>query len=239
MALVAISRSSLTKFLPMIQVTNLHKSFGSTDVLTGLDLSVEAGEMLVLLGPNGCGKSTLFRCLMGLIDYDGEINVSGLSPLDQGKAVRQQIGFMPQQCGLHLDMTVDETLGFYALLRQSEIERAYRLLDRLNLGAKRQNKVSELSGGMRQRLAFVVAAFSEPKVLVLDEPIANLDRESQSLILSHLLELHEQKTTILLSTHLDHELLHFAGRSLVMSDGRLWDKAIAAAYHLQPEEVQA
>jgi ABC-type multidrug transport system ATPase subunit len=187
----------------------------------------------VLLGSNGTGKSTLFRCILGLIDYDGEIAIDGLSPLKQGKAVRASIGFMPQQCGLHLDMTVEETLEFYALIRKHDPERAFRLLEQVKLGSTRTMKVGELSGGMRQRLAYVVAAFSKPKVLVLDEPISNLDRESQSLILSHLLELHEEKTTILLSTHQKHEMLSLADRSFILSKGRLWDSVTAETYELE------
>ncbi len=217
----------------MIEIKQLRKSFGATEVLSGLDLSVKAGELVVLLGPNGSGKSTLFRCMLGLMDYEGKIAVNGLSPLKQGKAVRNAIGFMPQQCGLHLDMTVDETLEFYALIRKQHPEGAFRLLERVKLGSTRTMKVGELSGGMRQRLAYVVAAFSKPRVLVLDEPISNLDRESQSLILSHLLELHEEKTTILLSTHQKHDMLDVADRSFVMAEGRLWDSVTARAYELE------
>ncbi len=217
----------------MIEISHLRKSFGTTDVLSGLDLSINAGELVVLLGPNGSGKSTLFRCMMGLIDYDGQISIDGLSPLTHGKAVRKEIGFMPQQCGLHLDMTVDETLEFYALIRKQSSEHAFRLLEQVNLGSTRTMKVGELSGGMRQRLSYVVAAFARPKVLILDEPISNLDRESQSLILSHLLALHEEKITILLSTHLKHDMLDVADRSFVMSEGRLWDTVTADTYAME------
>lgn len=215
----------------MIQITQLTKSFGTIDVLTGLDLSVAQGEMIVLLGPNGSGKSTLFRCMMGLIGYVGDISISGASPLAHGKQVRSSIGFMPQQNGLHLDMTLEETLLFYSLLRKTDAEAAFKLLDKVHLSDRRHLRVGELSGGMRQRLAFVVAAFSKPAVLLLDEPIANLDRESQTLILSHLIELHEQKTTILLSTHADHDLFKLADRRLVMEEGRLWDPVTIEAYH--------
>jgi ABC-type multidrug transport system ATPase subunit len=187
--------------------------------------------MIVLLGPNGSGKSTLFRCMMGLIGYRGEIAINGASPLTNGKQVRSNIGFMPQQNGLHLDMTVEETLLFYALVRKIDADAAFKLLDKVNLGDRRHLRVGELSGGMRQRLAFVVAAFSKPPVLLLDEPIANLDRESQALILTHLIELHEQKTTILLSTHADHDLFKLADRTLVMEEGRLWDHETIDSFH--------
>jgi ABC-type multidrug transport system ATPase subunit len=215
----------------MIRVSQLSKSFGTIDVLTGLELYVARGEMIVLLGPNGSGKSTLFRCLMGLIGYDGSVAINGASPLTNGKQVRANIGFVPQQNGLHLDMTVEETLLFYSLVRKTDAEAAFKLLDKVNLGDKRHVRVGELSGGMRQRLAFVVAAFSKPSVLLLDEPIANLDRESQALILSHLIELHEQKTTILLSTHADHDLFKLADRTLIMEEGRLWDHETIEAFH--------
>jgi ABC-type multidrug transport system ATPase subunit len=195
-------------------------------VLTGVDLDVGRGELIVLLGPNGSGKSTMFRSMMGLIEFDGDIRIDGRSPITDGKRVRADIGYMPQQCGLHLDLTIEETLGFYAMIRKTDVEQAFRLLDKVALGHVRHLRAGELSGGMRQRLAYVVAAFSKPKVLILDEPIANLDTESQALILSHLLELHEEKCTILLSTHLSHELLEVADRSVVMEQGKLWDREI-------------
>ncbi|MDP4198643.1 MAG: ABC transporter ATP-binding protein [Bacteroidota bacterium] len=217
----------------MIQIKELYKYFGSLKVLTGLDASISAGELVVLLGPNGCGKSTLFRCLLGLTDYEGMIQVNGLSPIERGKEVRKRVGYMPQQCGLHLDISVEETLEFYALLRQSDASLAFRLLERVSLAGKRHMKVGELSGGMKQRLAYVVSAFSKPNVLLLDEPIANLDRDSQSLILSHLLELREQKTTILLSTHQKHGMLDVADRSLVLAEGRLWDTEVVTEYGME------
>lgn len=214
----------------IIKIEGLRKSFGMHQVLNGVDLSLPRGELLVLLGPNGSGKSTLFRSLLGLIDYDGEISVDGKSPVRSGKAVRAEIGYMPQQSGLHSDLTVEETLGFYSMIRKVDPEIAFKLLDKVALGQARHLRVGELSGGMRQRLGYVVAAFSSPKILILDEPIANLDRDSQALILSHLLELHEQKCTIILSTHLQHDLLEFADRSVVMEEGRLWDSALLAEW---------
>jgi ABC-type multidrug transport system ATPase subunit len=215
----------------IIKIEDLRKSFGMHQVLNGVDLTIDEGELLVLLGPNGSGKSTLFRSILGLIDYEGSIAVDGKSPLVSGKAVRGEIGYMPQQSGLHSDLTVEETLGFYAMIRKVDAEIAFRLLEKVALGHTRHLRVGELSGGMRQRLAYVVAAFSSPKILILDEPIANLDRDSQALILSHLLELHEQKCTIILSTHLQHDLLEFADRSVVMEEGRLWDSALLAEWH--------
>jgi ABC-type multidrug transport system ATPase subunit len=215
----------------MITLENLSKSYGPTRILSGVTETIAAGEFVVLLGMNGSGKSTLFRCILGLTTYEGGVAVDGESPLQKGKSVRSKIGYMPQQCGLHLDLTVEETLLLYAMVRNTSPDVAFGLLDRMNLGAVRQRRVGELSGGMRQRLAFVVASFAGPKVLILDEPIANLDRESQGLILSHLIELHEQKTTVLLSTHLQHDLLRLADRMVLMSDGKLWDPSAFEDLH--------
>jgi ABC-type multidrug transport system ATPase subunit len=207
----------------MIQVDRLTKQFGKVKALDNVDLSIGHGELVAILGPNGSGKSTLFRSLLGIHDYAGSIKVEGFDPLRQGKQVRSNIGFMPQHSGLHADLTVQETLSFYTMVKGSSEVRALDLLEKMNLEHKLESKVSELSGGMRQRLAFVVAMLADPPVLLLDEPTASLDARSQEMILQWLTQLHKEGKTILISTHSKQDILSLAVRSITLEDGRVVD----------------
>jgi ABC-2 type transport system ATP-binding protein len=206
----------------MIYIQKLSKQYGEVKALDAVSLLIKDGEFVALLGPNGSGKSTLFRSLLGIHDFDGAILVNGFDPLSEGKAARQTIGYMPQQSGLHLDLTVQETLSFYCKLKKSSEERALELLAKLRLSQKLYSKVGELSGGMRQRLSFAVAMLADPSTLLLDEPTASLDMESQSLILGWLKELHADGKTILISTHSKQDIMSLAERAITLEDGKLY-----------------
>jgi ABC-type multidrug transport system ATPase subunit len=205
----------------MIYIQQLTKQYGEVKALDNLSLLIESGEFVALLGPNGSGKSTLFRSLLGLHEFDGSIRIHGLDPLRAGKQARRVIGYMPQHSGLHLDLTVQETMSFYGKLKQTSEERALKLLSKLELSHKLFSKVGELSGGMRQRLSFAVAMLADPKVLMLDEPTASLDTTSQKLILSWLKELHGDQKTIVISTHSKQDIIAIAERALTLEDGKL------------------
>jgi len=205
----------------MIRVTGVTKYYGTFRALDHLHFAVGTGEFVVFLGPNGSGKSTLYRCLLGITSFDGAIEVGGKDPLTEGKSVRSMIGYMPQHTSLHEDMTVEETLGFYAELRSDTHTNANRLLERTGLGHTLPLKVGELSGGMKQRLAFATALLGDPQVLLLDEPTANMDEHSQRLLQHWLMELKEDGKTILVSTHFQNGVLALADRSVTLENGRI------------------
>jgi heme ABC exporter ATP-binding subunit CcmA len=205
----------------MIRIEGLTKDYGATRVLAGVDLELEAGEVLLLLGTNGAGKSTLFRCLLGLVDYEGSVRVDGLDPLEEGRAVRQRIGYMPQSAGLHGDLTVVETLDFYSDLRTVPRDEGHRLLQEVGLEEASDVRVDELSGGMRQRLAFAVALLGDPPVLLLDEPTASLDGWSRELLVERVRELAVRGKAVLLATHAEKLPLEDVGRQHTLRDGRL------------------
>ncbi len=207
----------------MIKIQRLTKQFGKVNALDSVNLTIGRGELVAVLGPNGSGKSTLFRSLLGIHDYAGSIEIDGFDPLRHGKQVRKSIGFMPQHSGLHADLTVQETLSFYTMVKQSSENRAIDLLQRMNLEHKLDSKVRELSGGMRQRLAFVIAMLADPPVLLLDEPTASLDSRSQEMILQWLSQLHRDGKTILISTHSKQDILSLAVRSITLEEGRVVD----------------
>lgn len=205
----------------MIYCKDVGKTYGEVKALQHIDLIIKDNELVALLGPNGSGKSTLFRSLMGIHEYDGVISVNGLDPLANGKAVRRAIGYMPQQSGLHHDLTLQETMSFYSQLRGVNDERSLELLEKLRLVHKLHSKVGELSGGMRQRLSFGVALLGDPAILLLDEPTASLDVESQGLMIEWLKELHANGKTVVISTHSRYDVIELAERSVTLEQGKI------------------
>jgi ABC-type multidrug transport system ATPase subunit len=205
----------------MIEVLGLSRWYGRLAALSDVSFAVVPGEVVALLGGNGAGKSTLLRCLLGLSPYEGTIRVDGLDPGRDGREVRRRIGYLPQTTGLHLDVTVEETLRLYCGLRRLPLEPGRELVAEMGLADRLEVAVGELSGGMRQRLGFALARLGDPPVLLLDEPSASLDAASRDLLVAKVGDLADAGKTILLSTHSQHELLPVAHRSLVLEEGRL------------------
>lgn len=211
----------------MIQVDHLIKNYSGFLALNDLSFSVEANEFAVFLGANGSGKSTLFRCLSGITDYTGSITVCSLDPIRDGKSVRSKIGFMSQFCGLHSDLTIEETLRFYSSLRKIKSGNYTDKLKRCGLYERRTDKVGSLSGGMKQRLLFIISLLGNPEILILDEPLASLDLQSFRLIIQWLKELKESGKTILVSTHLGHEIHSLADRFIVLNEGQISSQPVS------------
>lgn len=212
----------------MIHVHEVSKSYGGLNVLDGVNLTIRRGELTVLLGPNGAGKSTLMKCLMGITSFEGKIRVDGIDPLRDGRSVRRMIGFMPQSGSLHCDLNVLETLAFYASFRHVATDPLEQLRE-VDLEEQADKRVSELSGGMQQRLSFAIARLGHPPVLILDEPTASLDRESKRIMLARLRQLADEGVTILLSTHIDSDVSRIADRFVMLEDGRIVEQRINAA----------
>lgn len=205
----------------MISIRNVTKRYGSRTVLGDVSCDVQPGEITLLLGANGAGKSTLLRCLLGVTDFAGSIEVAGRNPLADGSAVRALVGYMPQHGGLDPDLTVGDTMRFYAAIRRADPSRIAPLLREAGLEPEVDTTVAELSGGMRQRLGFAVALVSDPPILVLDEPTSSLDAASRRWIAGRLQSLADEGRTILVSTHAGHHLLEAGGRHLTIEEGRL------------------
>lgn len=205
-----------------IEVRHLTKKFGRFTAVDDLSFTVETGEAVALWGANGAGKTTAVRCLLNLFPFDGEILINGLDTRRQSKEVRRLIGFVPQELSFHDDMSVAETLVFYARLKK--VANGYDfgpLLEQVRLTPHIKKRVGELSGGLKQRLALAVALLSDPPILVLDEPTASLDIRSREEFLLLLRSLrHDGKTMIFSSHHLE-EITALANRVLLLEGGRL------------------
>lgn len=205
----------------MITIDNVTKQYGAFKALDSVSFSVRKGECIGLLGANGSGKSTLYRCILGIHSFEGTIRVGDKDPLSDGKSVRTITGYMPQSPSLHGDLTVKQTLQFYSDLRRGSMTNAQAMLERVELADATKFKVGELSGGMRQRLSFIVALLGDPSVLLLDEPTVSMDQRSQRIMLSWLYELREAGRTIVFSTHLKQEILGIIDRTITLDQGKL------------------
>jgi ABC-type multidrug transport system ATPase subunit/ABC-type transport system involved in multi-copper enzyme maturation permease subunit len=205
----------------MIAMDGVSKRYGRRDALADVSLVLQPGELTLLLGANGAGKSTLLRCLLGITSYEGTIRVAGLDPLADGPAVRARIGYMPQTGGLHPDLTVRDTIAFYAGLRRVPVEHGLELVAEAGLTPHLDSMVGELSGGARQRLGFALALLTDPQILVLDEPSASLDAASRQWLARRLRAAADEGRTVLVSTHAGQELLEAGDCTVQLEDGRL------------------
>ena len=191
--------------IPALELRGLTKRYDDgTLALDGLDLSVPAGSFFGLLGPNGAGKTTLISAVCSLIRITGgEALVFGL-PADSLEA-RRQIGISEQEPNLDRFLTVRETLvyhgGYYGMEKQAAEERADQMIDVFDLRAKADVRAPKLSGGMKRRLLLARALLHEPRLVILDEPTAGVDIELRQELWRYIRRLHEQGTTILLTTH--------------------------------------
>lgn len=204
----------------MIVAKNLTKRYGKIIALNQVSFAIESGESVALWGSNGAGKTTTLRCLLGVQGFEGDLTVNGIDVRKNGKAARAAIGYVPQEASFY-DMSVYETLRFYARLKQVAPSRIDDVLEQVQLNIHVQKRVSMLSGGMKQRLALAVALLANPPILVLDEPTANLDVKAQRDFIQTIQTLNHSGKTVVFSSHRLDEVIALASRVLVLADGKL------------------
>ena len=206
-------------------IKGLTKRYGDgTVAVEDLDLEVPAGSFFGLLGPNGAGKTTLIGAVCNLVRVTaGEVTVFG-NPTTSMKA-RRMIGIAEQEPNLDKFLTVYETLlyhgGYYGMDRTEADRRAEQMIDAFDLRAKRDVEAPKLSGGMRRRLLLARALLHRPRLVILDEPTAGVDLELRHELWSYIRKLHEQGTTILLTTHYLEEAEALCDEIALISAGRI------------------
>lgn len=216
-----------TGFLPsasgpaslLIRVRKISKRYQKVQALSSVDLEVRAGESVALWGPNGAGKTTLLRCLLGIIHFEGSVEVAGIDVKRHGRDTRSLIGYVPQEIRLHHDQTVWETVSFFARLRGVQRERVEKLLNEWELSASRHQMAQNLSGGMKQKLALIIALLSNPPILFLDEPTSNLDAHTRREFNHALDRLKAAGKTLVFCTHRASEVRKSADRVIVLEGG--------------------
>jgi ABC-type multidrug transport system ATPase subunit len=205
----------------MVGVRGLTKKYGKVSALDDVTFTLGAGEIVALLGPNGAGKTTTFKCLLGVTGFEGSVEVNGMSAREHGKDVRRQIGYLPQTPAFDSGDTCEQVLQFLVEIKGSDPARAGELLEQVHLTEQRGVQVGRLSGGMRQRLALAAALLSDPPLLLLDEPTANLDADSRREFHDLLVGLRNEGRTVVLSTHFVDSLSEITDRVIVLKQGKL------------------
>ena len=202
---------------PVIEVEELRKSYGSVEAVCGISFQIARGEVFGLLGPNGAGKTTTIEILEGLRSRDGgRVSVCGLDPDLQARELKERLGIQLQQTALPEKITVAEALDLFGSFYQRRVPNK-DLLDWFGLADKRRSFYESLSGGQQQRLALV----NDPEVVMFDEPTAGLDPQSRREIYKLIARLHEQRRTVLLTTHYIEEAEQLCDRVAIIDRGKV------------------
>ncbi len=186
-----------------ISVSNISKSYKEVKALQNISFEVKPGELFGLIGPDGAGKTTLFRILTTLLlADDGNATVAGFDVLNDYKTIRNSVGYMPGRFSLYQDLTVEENLDFFATIFGTTIEENYDLIKDIYVQIEpfKNRRAGKLSGGMKQKLALSCALIHKPKVLFLDEPTTGVDPVSRKEFWDMLKRLQQHGITILVST---------------------------------------
>ncbi|HOW30410.1 MAG TPA: ABC transporter ATP-binding protein [Bacteroidales bacterium] len=208
--------------MPAVDVKGLKKNYGKVIALRGISFSAEKGEIFGIIGPDGSGKTTLFRILTTLLVADeGTAVVDGFDVVKDYKEIRKRVGYMPGRFSLYQDLTVEENLQFFASVFHTTIEENYDLVKDIysQIEPFKTRRAGKLSGGMKQKLALSCALIHKPAILFLDEPTTGVDPVSRKELWEMLKRLKNQGITILVSTpYMDEAAL--CDRIALIKDGR-------------------
>ena len=207
--------------MPIIEVRDLHKSYGEVRAVRGVSFSVERGEVFGMLGPNGAGKTTTVEILEGLRTRDaGDVRVLALDPDRAGRAIKARIGVQLQQVALYPRLTVVEVIelfaSFYGL---SGV--AAGLVELMGLDERQDARVEHLSGGQQQRLSVALAAVNQPEIVFLDEPTTGMDPQGRRSLWAVIERFRAEGRTVFLTTHYMEEAERLCDRVAVMDHGQI------------------
>ncbi|WP_294703016.1 ABC transporter ATP-binding protein [uncultured Fusobacterium sp.] len=223
--------------MKFVEIKNLVKTFGGTQVLKNINISIEEGEFVTLLGPSGCGKSTLLRCLAGLNSIDsGTIYVDGkditdIEPRNRG------IGMVFQNYALFPNMTVWENIEFGLKIKKEKDydERIKDMIKMVGLEGKEDHYPSELSGGQQQRVAFARSLITKPTILLLDESLSALDAKIRKSLREKLREIQKKlNITTIFVTHDQEEALAISDRIFVLNKGEVSQSGVPETIYTNP-----
>jgi len=209
-----------------LKLRGVSKRYEDIVAVDNIDLNVEHGEILGLLGPNGSGKTTTLKIILGLVKPDsGSVNVLGIEATDDPVAVKKQVGYVPESPRLYEFLTGLEYLDFigdiYGIAISEKKTRIEEYLGALELEGREGDMISSYSEGMKQKIALISAFLHKPKLLLLDEPLSGLDPRSARIVKDLLRKLTSQGVTTIMSTHILEIAQAMCDRIAIMNEGRL------------------
>lgn len=205
-----------------VEVKGLKKRFGKMEVLKGVSLTVERGEVVAVLGPNASGKTTLLKCILGLVLPDeGMVRVNGMD-VRENFLYKEAIGYMPQEPSFPENVTPLELISLISDLRGSFPKTGIdRLVEAFRLSNYLQKPIKALSGGTKQKINAVLALAFDPEVLILDEPTAGLDPLSSTRLKEEILRRKSDGRVVILTTHIMNEVEELADRIIFLIEGKI------------------
>jgi ABC-2 type transport system ATP-binding protein len=209
---------------PVIEISNLHKSYSNNQVLKGISLQVYPGQIIGYIGPNGAGKSTTVKIICGLLsNFEGEVKVKGISIKENPLAVKRMIGYVPELAELYEVLTPHEFLSFmadlYEIPRQQAEERFTKMLTAFGLSNNLHQRMETFSKGMRQKVLIVSGLMHNPEVIILDEPLSGLDANSVIIVKELLSKLAAAGKTIFYSSHMMDVVEKISDRIILINNG--------------------
>lgn len=215
----------------MITINNLEKSFGKLKILKGVNLFLEEGQVYAFLGPNGSGKTTMLKCLLGLVKPDqGEIIINGHQVQKDWK-YREEIGYLPQIARFPENLKVAELFRLIKDIRKENVDEM-PLVRYFGLEQALDKKLKNLSGGMKQKVNAILTVMFDPKIMIMDEPSVGLDPTSHIKLKEIIIQKRRQGKTILLTTHILSDVEELADQIIYLMDGKI-------LFQGSPEELMA
>ena len=209
----------------MLEIKNVVKTYNNSyKALDGVNLNVKTGEIFALLGPNGAGKSTLINSICGVVNFDqGKITVEGKDVIKDWRSTKSIIGLVPQELNLEQFETVIDNINFSRGIHGKGPDNKYieELMKELSLFDKKNNKLRELSGGMKRRLNMVASLLHKPRIIICDEPTTGVDPQSRNHLFETVKRLHQEGCTVLYTTHYMEEVEALCDHVAIMDHGKL------------------
>jgi Cu-processing system ATP-binding protein len=205
----------------LIALKKIDKRFGKFHVLKNISLAVQPGKITAIVGPNGSGKTTIIKSILGLVKPDsGDIAINNKSIIGE-YLYRKNIGYMPQSANFPDNLTVQEVIKMVADLRNEIVNTNSNIVEILNLNPEMNKQIKNLSGGNKQKLSAYIALIFNPSIIILDEPTAGLDPVASSNLKQKILEERSNGKTIILTSHIMSEIEELADNILFLIDGRI------------------
>lgn len=205
----------------MIEIKNISKHFGKLVALSGVNLRLNPGECIALIGPNGCGKTTLIKCILGMVlPQEGSINING-KDIKNDESYRRHIGYMPQIGRYPDNMTIGQVISMVKGIRQDVCATDNDLFDHFEVKNLLNKKMCTLSGGTTQKVSATLAFMFKPKLLILDEPTAGLDPLAAEILKEKIIAAKKSGCLILITSHLLSELEDIVSEVVFMQEGKL------------------